>query len=315
MIATPGTGTATDGQGWKGLGAGYVEAVIGFVLSGGANLGSIHVGMVTALLEADIKPDVIVGTSIGAVNAAYLAADPTLEQAEERIVQLPSIKTQVSLWDMSRHGELIDAAYEATREFLAQQQGDEPADGHRIEVATVPEIEVETQVPEEDGVPKPQTRSAGPSDEGGPRPEERRRAAAMAAAVGLCSRSSRGTGRAIDQLGRSSTVPGTLGRSSTTAASSRVAVRIIDGARARRRWVATTTSAGEASSGEPVQSASRSRIARAAASLGSRPRAWHSARSASVHIPATVGRSWVVTAARAWTGKSGGRCGSNHSSR
>jgi hypothetical protein len=156
MIATPGTGTATDGQGWKGLGAGYVEAVIGFVLSGGANLGSIHVGMVTALLEADIKPDVIVGTSIGAVNAAYLAADPTLEQAEELIV--------------SRHGELIDAAYEATREFLAQQQGDEPADGHRIEVATVPEIEVETQVPEEDGVPKPQTRSAGPSDEGGPRP-------------------------------------------------------------------------------------------------------------------------------------------------
>src|SRR5581483_4304728 len=31
--------------------------------------------------------------------------------------------------------------------------------------------------------------------------------------------------------------------------------------------------------------------------------------------PATVGRSWVVTAASAWTGNSGGRCGSNHSSR
>ena len=56
--------------------------MIGFVLSGGANLGSIHVGMLRALLEADIKPDLIVGTSIGAVNAAYLAADPSLDQVE-----------------------------------------------------------------------------------------------------------------------------------------------------------------------------------------------------------------------------------------
>ena len=56
--------------------------MIGFVLSGGANLGSIHVGMLRALLEADIKPDLVVGTSIGAVNAAYLAADPSLDQVE-----------------------------------------------------------------------------------------------------------------------------------------------------------------------------------------------------------------------------------------
>src|ERR687888_2397716 len=51
-------------------------------MSGGANLGSVHVGMVRALLEAGIKPDVIVGTSIGAVNAAYLAADPSLDQVD-----------------------------------------------------------------------------------------------------------------------------------------------------------------------------------------------------------------------------------------
>jgi NTE family protein len=289
--------------------------MIGFVLSGGANLGSIHVGMVRALLEADIKPDVIVGTSIGSVNAAYLAADPSLEQVERlrefwcgvrardifplnplsnaralfrqgaffsphrwrkfltdglpyenieesavplritatdydegcsvvfdsgsaveamlastalpgifpphriggrfyldgaiseqlplnaaidagahtiyvmavsvpsppvdrrspltilrhsltillfprirldaldlhgayeklRIVQVPSLATQVSLWDMSRHAELIDAAYAATKEFLA----DEHHGSDRIEVATVPEMEIETQTPEE----------------------------------------------------------------------------------------------------------------------------------------------------------------------
>lgn len=53
-----------------------------FVLSGGGNLGSVQVGMLKALLEAGIRPDVVVGTSIGSVNAAYLAADPTGERIE-----------------------------------------------------------------------------------------------------------------------------------------------------------------------------------------------------------------------------------------
>jgi sortase (surface protein transpeptidase) len=86
------------------------------------------------------------------------------EHAKLRIVQVPSVKAQVSLWDMSRHQELIDAAYEATAEFLAAaEQGDEHPDGHRIEVATVPEIEVETQVPEE-MAEEHEARSAGPPD-------------------------------------------------------------------------------------------------------------------------------------------------------
>ena len=292
--------------------------MIGFVLSGGANLGSLHVGMLQALLEDGIKPDVIVGTSIGAVNAAALAGDPSLEcvdrlrqmwcevrareifplnplihgralfregalfsshgwraflerrgtytnieeaivplritatdfeegrsvvfdsgpvleavmastalpgifpphrvggrwyldgaisdqlplkvaleagahtiyvmainvpspppdrrsplavlrhavtillfprirldaldlpgdQQSVRIVQVPSVRTQVSLWDMSRHDELIKAAYECTKEFL----GAEHDQDERIDVATIPEMEVETQIPEEPAV-------------------------------------------------------------------------------------------------------------------------------------------------------------------
>lgn len=54
-----------------------------FVLSGGANLGSVQAGMLTGLLESGIRPDFLVGTSIGAANAAYLACDPTLERARE----------------------------------------------------------------------------------------------------------------------------------------------------------------------------------------------------------------------------------------
>lgn len=45
-----------------------------FVLSGGASLGSIQVGMLLALAEAGIAPDLIVGTSVGAVNGGWLAA-------------------------------------------------------------------------------------------------------------------------------------------------------------------------------------------------------------------------------------------------
>jgi NTE family protein len=291
------------------------DVVIGFVLSGGANLGSIHVGMLMALLEAGINPDVVVGTSIGAVNAAYLAAEPSpahvdslrelwcdarareifplnpvlnaralfregalfsargwrrflaerlpirdiedaaiplritatdydegrsvvfdsgsavdavmastalpgifppyrigdrlfldgaisdqlplkvaLESGADtiyvmaasvpspppdrrsplailrhsvtillfprirldaldlpgehptlRIIQVPSVKTQISLWDMSRHSELIATAYETTRQFLMTEHDEED----RVEVATIPEMQVETHVPDD----------------------------------------------------------------------------------------------------------------------------------------------------------------------
>ena len=53
----------------------------GFVLSGGANLGSIQAGMLEALLDAGITPGVLVGTSIGAANAAFIAGDPTPDGA------------------------------------------------------------------------------------------------------------------------------------------------------------------------------------------------------------------------------------------
>lgn len=48
-----------------------------FVLGGGGNLGAIQVGMLKAVLDHGIVPDEIVGCSVGAINAAALAADPT----------------------------------------------------------------------------------------------------------------------------------------------------------------------------------------------------------------------------------------------
>jgi len=46
-----------------------------FVLSGGGNRGACQVGMLRALCERGIVPDLVVGSSIGAVNAAFFAAE------------------------------------------------------------------------------------------------------------------------------------------------------------------------------------------------------------------------------------------------
>jgi NTE family protein len=54
-----------------------------FVLSGGGSLGAAQVGALRALLEAGVRPDLLVGCSVGALNAAALAVDPTLARVEE----------------------------------------------------------------------------------------------------------------------------------------------------------------------------------------------------------------------------------------
>ena len=58
-----------------------------FVLSGGGSLGSVQVGMLLALAENGIEPDVLVGTSVGAINAAWVAGDPGLDGAR-RLAQI-----------------------------------------------------------------------------------------------------------------------------------------------------------------------------------------------------------------------------------
>ncbi len=52
--------------------------MIAFVISGGGSRGAFEVGALRALLEAGIQPDLLVGSSAGAVNATGLALDPTL---------------------------------------------------------------------------------------------------------------------------------------------------------------------------------------------------------------------------------------------
>jgi NTE family protein len=48
-----------------------------FVFAGGGSLGAVQVGMLHALTEHGLRPDFVVGSSAGAINAAYFAANPT----------------------------------------------------------------------------------------------------------------------------------------------------------------------------------------------------------------------------------------------
>lgn len=63
------------------------DGQLAFVLGGGGVLGAHEVGMLRALAERDIVPDLVLGTSIGAVNGAFFAADPT-HRGVERLTEL-----------------------------------------------------------------------------------------------------------------------------------------------------------------------------------------------------------------------------------
>jgi NTE family protein len=66
------TDVERDGDGLK----------VAFVLGGGGLLGAHEVGMLRALAESLIEPDVVLGTSVGAINGALFAANPSLAGVE-----------------------------------------------------------------------------------------------------------------------------------------------------------------------------------------------------------------------------------------
>src|SRR5919202_5534741 len=65
-----------------------------FVLSGGGNHGSAQVGMLRALLERGITPDVVIGTSAGALNGSAVAADPSLDGIDHLASVWSALRTE-----------------------------------------------------------------------------------------------------------------------------------------------------------------------------------------------------------------------------
>ena len=61
------------------------KRTLAFALGGGGARGALQAGALRALLEAGIRPDLLVGTSIGAVNAVFLAMHGFNAQAVEAL--------------------------------------------------------------------------------------------------------------------------------------------------------------------------------------------------------------------------------------
>jgi NTE family protein len=59
-----------------------------FVLSGGGSLGAVQVGMLQELAARGIRPDLLVGTSAGALNAAYVAGHGAEPAALDRLAAI-----------------------------------------------------------------------------------------------------------------------------------------------------------------------------------------------------------------------------------
>lgn len=93
--------------------------MIAFVFSGGGSLGAVQVGMLKALTEAGIRPDLCVGSSVGALNAAWAARHP-----EGDVDQLARI------WEGIERGDVFPAtpvqlglALLARRQYLVSPHG------------------------------------------------------------------------------------------------------------------------------------------------------------------------------------------------
>lgn len=110
------------------------------MLGGGGVLGSAEVGMMRALLERGIKPDLVVGSSVGALNGLALAASPDLHAVAEltetwtrlqaRDIFSSSVVGQIG--NLFRHGTYLHDG-SALRRLIAESAGD-----HRIEDLQVP---------------------------------------------------------------------------------------------------------------------------------------------------------------------------------
>ncbi len=83
---------------------------IAFVLGGGGGpLGAHEVGMLRALIERGIRPDLVLGTSVGAINGVAVAADPS-PAGVERLTEMWSAIDRSDVFGGSVLGRLATLA-------------------------------------------------------------------------------------------------------------------------------------------------------------------------------------------------------------
>jgi NTE family protein len=71
---------------------------VAFVLAGGASLGAVEVGMLRALYERGIAPELVVATSAGALNGAFIASRPQTVETVDALAEI---------WNGLRRGQVF----------------------------------------------------------------------------------------------------------------------------------------------------------------------------------------------------------------
>jgi NTE family protein len=92
-----------------------------FVLAGGGSLGAIQVGMLHSLVKHGVTADMVVGSSVGALNGAYYAGDPTLK----------GIQRLAAIWRGLQRHDVFPVTWRTLLGFLWRRDFLIPHDGVR----------------------------------------------------------------------------------------------------------------------------------------------------------------------------------------
>jgi NTE family protein len=79
-----------------------------FIFAGGGSFGAIHVGMLHSLASYGITADMVVGSSVGALNGAYYAGNPTTE----------GIQRLDAIWRGLRRNDVFPLMWRTMTRFL-----------------------------------------------------------------------------------------------------------------------------------------------------------------------------------------------------
>jgi NTE family protein len=98
---------------------GHTRKTTAFVFAGGGSFGAIQVGMMQALVAHGVTADLVVGSSVGAMNGAYYAGSPTLDGVRK----LADIWRGLTRHDVFPVSLFSFASFLWRRDFLISHEG------------------------------------------------------------------------------------------------------------------------------------------------------------------------------------------------
>jgi NTE family protein len=97
-----------------------------FVFAGGGSFGAIQVGMLHALASHGVAADMVFGSSVGAINAAYYAGTPTIE----------GIRALETIWRGLRRQDVFPVTWRTLLGFIRRRDFLVTSDGLRQLIET-----------------------------------------------------------------------------------------------------------------------------------------------------------------------------------